>query len=131
MINETGMWVDHRKAVIVTLLDKKESIQIILSNIDNNARYSTEAPANLPKSKIDPSQEQKMEQDLGKYYSEIAYKIRDTDSILIFGPDKAKVELAARLKQEKLGGKIASVDTVDNMTDRQISEKVHAYFIKA
>jgi len=50
---------------------------------------------------------------------------------LIIGPGNAKVELAALLKSEKLGSKITAVDTVDKMTDRQISEKVQDFFIHA
>ncbi|EKD87705.1 MAG: hypothetical protein ACD_35C00266G0001 [uncultured bacterium] len=135
MKNETGMWVDHQKAVIVTLVDKKETVQIILSNMDNSSRYSIDAPKvsmnTLSKSDTTVAQDQALELSLNKFYSEIAYKIRETDSILIFGPGNAKVELAALLKSEKLGSKITAVDTVDKMTDRQISEKVQDFFIHA
>lgn len=135
MKNETGMWVDHQKAVIVTLVDKKETVQIILSNMDNSSRYSIDAPKvsmnTLSKSDTTVAQDQALELSLNKFYSEIAYKIRETDSILIFGPGNAKVELATLLKSEKLGSKIAAVDSVDKMTDRQISEKVQDFFIHA
>ncbi|HCS38450.1 MAG TPA: hypothetical protein DIW44_02555 [Anaerolineaceae bacterium] len=135
MKNETGMWVDHQKAVIVTLVDKKETVQIILSNMDNSSRYSIDAPKvsmnTLSKSDTTVAQDQALELSLNKFYSEIAYKIRETDSILLFGPGNAKVELAALLKSEKLGSKITAVDTVDKMTDRQISEKVQDFFIHA
>ncbi|MDO9122701.1 MAG: hypothetical protein Q7U31_12990 [Anaerolineaceae bacterium] len=131
MKTETGMWVDHQKAVVVTLVDKKETVQIILSNLDDSARYSENvlAAATPSKSPSVADKNQVHNLSLNRYYSEIAYKIRETDSILIFGPGEAKLEFAALLKSEKLGSKIASVDTADKMTDRQISEKVHAYFI--
>jgi len=48
---------------------------------------------------------------------------------MIFGPGEAKVELAARLKHDNLADKITGVETVDKMTDRQISAKVHEYYL--
>jgi hypothetical protein len=54
--------------------------------------------------------------------------IREADSILIFGPGEAKGEPMERLKRNKLGGRIAAIETVDKMTDRQIAAKVRAYF---
>ena len=130
MKTETGMWVDHQKAVVVTLVDKKESVQIILSNLDNSARYSADAPtaATLSKTSAAADKDQAFTLSLNKFYAEIAYKIRETDSLLIFGPGVAKAELAALLKSEKLGAKIAGVESVDNMTDRQISEKVLDFY---
>ena len=54
--------------------------------------------------------------------------IRDAESILILGPGEAKGELKKRLEKSKLGGRIAGVETVDKMTDRQIGAKVRQYF---
>ena len=56
--------------------------------------------------------------------------IRDADSIWIFGPGEAKVELEKRLKQEDLGGRIVGVETVDKMTDHQIAAKVRDHFLR-
>ena len=56
--------------------------------------------------------------------------IRDAESILIFGPGEAKGELKKRLEGDKLGGRIVSIETVDKMTDRQITAKVRQHFAK-
>jgi stalled ribosome rescue protein Dom34 len=133
--NEVGMWVDHRKAVIVTLEDQKETIQIILSDMEKHTRFSSGAHSDSPNdvngSTAEDVRDRQFDLHLNKFYSEIAYKIRDTDSIFIFGPGEAKVEFAAYMKKEKFGSKIAAIDTVDKMTDRQISAKVRDYFIHA
>ena len=34
MKTTTGLWIDHRKAVIVTVRDKGEDVQEILSHVD-------------------------------------------------------------------------------------------------
>jgi len=135
MKNEVGLWIDHRRAVIVTIEDKKETVQIILSNIEKHTRFSTGAHSDTPNdvngATAEDSRDRQFDLHLGKYYAEIAYNIRTADSIMVFGPGEAKVEFATHLKQEKLGNKIAQIDTVDKMTDRQISAKVHDYFIHA
>lgn len=135
MKKEVGMWVDHRRAVIVTIEDKKETVQIILSNIEKHTRFSSgshsDSHNDVNGSTADDIRDRQYDLHLGKYYSEIAYNIREAESIMIFGPGEAKIEFAALMKQEKLGSKIAQVDTVDKMTDRQISAKVHDFFIHA
>ena len=61
---------------------------------------------------------------LNKFYNEIIASIRDADSIQIFGPGEAKGELEKRLEHEGLKAHILAIETVDKMTDHQISAKV-------
>jgi hypothetical protein len=56
--------------------------------------------------------------------------IRDAVSILIFGPGEAKGELKKRLERHKLGGRIVGVETMDKMTNNQITVKVRQYFLE-
>jgi hypothetical protein len=56
-------------------------------------------------------------------------RLRDADSILIFGSGEAKQEFRKRLeKDKKLGDRIVDVLTTDKMTDPQIAAKVREYF---
>ena len=55
--------------------------------------------------------------------------IRDAESILIFGPVEAKGELKKHLEREGLGGRIVGIETVDKMTEPQITAKVRQYFL--
>ena len=50
---------------------------------------------------------------------------------LMFGPGEAKGELKKRLKRKTLGRRIAGVETVDKMTDRQIAAKVRQRFTES
>jgi hypothetical protein len=54
--------------------------------------------------------------------------IRDAESILIFGPGEAKVELKERLEGSNLGGRVVGIETAEKMTDRQIAAKVRQHF---
>ncbi len=135
MKSEVGLWVDHRKAVIVTLEDQKETVQIILSTMEKPTQVSnsihSDKPSNVNGSSAEDNRDRQHKLDLDRYYSELAFNIRGADSIMLFGPGEAKVEFAAYLKKEKRGGKINVLDNADEMTDRQISAKVHDYFIHA
>ena len=64
---------------------------------------------------------------LNAYYDEVIAAIRGADSIQIFGPGEAKGELEKRLEHEGLKAHIVTIETVDKMTDRQISAKVREH----
>ncbi len=72
--------------------------------------------------------DRKFGNDLNKFYDEIIANIRDADSIEIFGPGEAKGELEKRIEQEGLKAHILAIETMDKMTDRQISAKVREHF---
>jgi hypothetical protein len=61
---------------------------------------------------------------LNSFYDTVISAIRDGESIQIFGPGEAKNELKKRLESKEMGGHIVSIETVDKMTDHQITAKV-------
>jgi hypothetical protein len=127
-----GLWIDYRKAIIVAVTDKGEEITLIISKAEKQLRRAGDSPL---KGSYEPSQvpasdsrQQALTGHLNIYYDAVIAGIRDAESILIFGPGDAKGELKKRLKKNNLGGRIAGVETVDKMTDRQIAAKVRTYF---
>ena len=63
-----------------------------------------------------------------KFYDEIIASIRDADSIRILDPGEAEGELVKRIALEGLNAHILAIETVDKLTDRQISAKVRDRF---
>ena len=127
-----GLWIDHRKALIVTISAEGEKTMEIRSNVDKQpGRFegvrSTE-PYEAQLVKADDSRERDFMGHLDHYYAEVTTAIRDAESILIFGPGEAKGELKKRLDHAKLGKHISAVETTDKMTDRQIAAKARRYF---
>ena len=126
-----GLWIDHRNAVIVAVTDKGEEVNEILSHVEKQlSRFEGERskmpyPAQLVPA--DDSQQRDLTGHLDKYYEEVISQLRDAELILIFGPGEAKGELAKRIESSKLSGRIAGIETVDKMTDRQIAAKVRTY----
>jgi len=129
-----GVWIDHRKAVIVVVSDKGQQTREIESDVERqpgrSAGLRSTTPYESQKVPADDSRQREFTGHLRGYYEEVTAAIRDAESILIFGPGEAKGELKNLLEKDNLGGRIVAVETVDKMTDRQIAAKVRGYFLK-
>ena len=134
MKTTVGLWIDHRKASIVAVTDKGEEIGLIISKVEKQLRRSGDSPLKGPyEPKQVPAEHSRQRMFTGHlniYYDAVIACIRDAESILIFGPGEAKDELRRRLERNDLGSRIAGVEAVDKMTDRQIAAKVRQYFPK-
>jgi stalled ribosome rescue protein Dom34 len=123
-MSNVGLWIDHRKAVIVSLKDKVEKTKQILSHMEKHVRYSGGAQA----ASAEDQRDRRFAGHLRKYYDRVVSRIREADAILILGPGEAKVELGLLLESEALGGRIASIETVDRLTDRQLAARVRKHY---
>ena len=132
MKTKVGLWIDHKKAVIVALTDKGEEIGLVVSKVEKQLQRSGDSPLKGPYEAYnvpaDDSRQRVFTAHLNIYYEAVIASLGDAESILIFGPGEAKGELKKRLKKSKLGGRIVGVETADKMTDRQIAAKVRKYF---
>ena len=132
---KVGLWVDHKKAMIVALTDQGEETGLVISKVEKQRRRTGDSPL---KGAYEPQQvpaddrrQRKLTNHLNMYYDSVISSIREAESILIFGPGEAKGELQKRLKKAKLGERIVGMETVDKMTDLQLSAKVRQYFHKS
>jgi hypothetical protein len=132
MRTKVGLWIDHRKAIVVTVTDKGDETTLVISTVEKQLRRSGDSPL---KGRYegqhvvaDDSQQRSFTGHLNSYYDAVVASIASAESILIFGPGEAKGELKKRLQRKNLGGRIAVLETVDKMTDRQIAAKVRQHF---
>ena len=132
MKTKVGLWIDHRKAIVVAVTDKGEEIRLVISKAEKQLRRSGDSPL---KGSYEPlqvpasdSRQKTLTGHLNIYYDAVIASIRAAESILIFGPGEAKGELKSRLERDNLAGRIVGIETVDKMTDHQISAKVRKYF---
>ena len=123
MKRTVGLWIDHKKAVIVFVDGKEEEIKLISSNIETQQRQSG---VSTP----DDIRHRELTEHLNIYYDEVVSCIREAESILIFGPGEAKGELKKRLEKDNLGGHIVGIEPADQMTDPQIVAKVKEHFLQ-
>jgi hypothetical protein len=127
---QAGLWIDHKKAVIVTFTDKGPEIKHISGHLERDAQPSGGWPAHSGKDYgEDDRQDNRFMGHLDKYYDEVIAFIHDADSILIFGPGEAKGELKKRIESKGLPGHIVGVEAADEMTDPQIAAKTRKHFL--
>ncbi len=133
MKKQAGLWIDHRKAVIVIITEEGEDIQKIESGMGRHVHYrgasTTKSPYSTQYQQGDDQLDNKFTEQLNKFYDEVIAHIRAAEAVLIFGPGEAKGELEKRIEHEGLKAHILAIETVDKMTDRQISAKVREHFL--
>jgi len=123
---QIGLWIDHRKAIIVIVTEDGEEIKKIASNMEKHIRFTNGNGSEQGSS--EDVRDRQFGNHLNSYYDEVIAVIRGADSIQIFGPGEAKGELEKRLERAGLKARIFAIETVDKMTDRQIAAKVRERF---
>jgi hypothetical protein len=123
--NIAGLWIDHRKAVIVTIKGDTEETKQITSNMEKHVRFSESSSEG---GKGEDVRDRQFDNHLNSYYDEVVAYLREVESIQIFGPGEAKVELEARLEKAGLKNRVIGIETMDKMTDAQIAAKVRQRF---
>jgi hypothetical protein len=125
MNKRVGLWLDRKKAVIVSIADNIEARRIITSDMEHYILYSTVVPGDGSPENI---RDRRFWKHLGEYYDKIIAHIHDATEIQIFGPEAAKYELEKHLESEGLAGHIVSVENAGKLTDLQIAIKVRKRF---
>jgi stalled ribosome rescue protein Dom34 len=128
MKKKMGLWIDHKKAVIVTLTDKGEEIKQIQSNVERQPSRDANSRSQSMQIPAEDTRGRAFVGHLDIYYEKVTSYIRNAESVLIMGPGEAKGEFKKHLDHKKLGERIAGIETVDKMTNPQIAAKVRAYF---
>lgn len=132
MIQNAGVWIDHRRARIFGLTAEGEIKLMILSGVEKHLERGGDSPlkgsyeaAQVP---ADDRRQRALTGELNTYYDTVIAALRKYEQLLLFGPGEAKGELKGRLLKMNLGARIAAVQTEGQMTDRQIAAKVRGYF---
>ena len=135
MTKNIGLWIDHKKAIIVIQSEQGEDIQHIESGVGRHVSYRgathPKSPYSAQYQQGDDQLDNKFTEQLNKFYDKVIAHIRAAEAVLIFGPGEAKGELEKRIAHEKARVQIVGIETTDKLTDRQITTKVRNYFEKA
>ena len=130
-----GLWVDHEKAIIVSLIDGSHKVTHLESDIEGRFRLKGGSRSNTPYGIQSATSESKRDfrysKHLNIYFQHIIDLLKDAKHIFIFGPGEAKIELKKEIeKNNVLLGKISDIETTDKLTEPQIVAKVKKYFDK-
>jgi hypothetical protein len=133
MNHHAGLWIDHKKAVIVSATADPLTATTIESQVGPHSRYSNQSgyptPNGPQEGKGERSYEQRYGQHLDRYFDEVITKLGHLEALLIFGPGEAKTQFKTRLGHVKSMSECAIVvETTDKLTDPQIIAKVREHF---
>ena len=130
-MRKIGIWIDHRRALLITIENGEESRVEVESDVDGitgpegSRRTSTTYGPQV--TDVEHRVEARASHHLQKYYREIIKRIGTTDSLLIMGPASAKQELATMIKDDpSLRAWHVVLEPADRMTDDQIAAKVRS-----
>jgi len=129
--NNAGLWIDHREAVIVKLVDKGVETKRIQSSAEKQLRREGEPDHGPFESQLVPADDSRQREYTGQlahYYDAIISYLHDSGSILIFGPGETKGELKKRFEQHPLGQRLITLETTDKMSESQIVARVQRHF---
>lgn len=133
MKTNVGVWIDHRKAIIVTLTGhKRVETHLTISAVEKQLRRTGSSPLRgafddhqVP---ADGVRTRAFVNHLNSYYDAVLAGLGKADSILVVGPGEAKRELLKRMKRSRLDTRLADIRAADKMTSRQLELDVLKYF---
>jgi hypothetical protein len=132
MIESAGIWVDHRRAIVVVLSAAGEHTTLIRSRVEKHPERGSDLPLkgryeahSVP---ADDRRQRALTGELNVYYDAVLATVRGYQNVFIFGPGEAKDELHRRLVGTRVGASVAAVETADKMTDHEVIAKVREHF---
>jgi hypothetical protein len=132
MKNKVGLWIDHAKAVVVTMTSGGEETLSILSEVEKQPRREggeiTGEAFEALQVPADDSRQRRLSGQLNVFYDTVIASVNKADAVLILGPSQAKGELKKRMEKEGLGERVVALETTGYLTDKQISAKIREYF---
>jgi stalled ribosome rescue protein Dom34 len=118
MNHKIGIWIDHKKAVIVSA----SGVHITATTVESEVRHGPEGGS-------EKREEQRYDQHLDRYFDEVISQLGQPEALLILGPGEAKLQLKERLSRSKaLSACVVGIETTDKLTDPQIAAKVKDYY---
>jgi stalled ribosome rescue protein Dom34 len=128
-----GLWLDNKKAIIVTIENKEASTHIIESHIEKLVKSSGGTRSSASNGPQDVASEQqrdeKFKHHLHDYYKKIIEYIKNCEKVFIFGPGEPKKELRKEIEKiESLLGVFAGIEASDKLTEPQIVAKVKKFY---
>ena len=123
-MSDIGIWIDHERAVLVSLGQDSPTIRTLASAVEGHPRYAGGQEHGGEK-----RYEHRFGQQLDRYYDHVISELGTPRSLLILGPGEAKRELQARLAGvSALATCQVAVEAADVLTEPQIVAKVTAHF---
>ncbi|MCD4679216.1 MAG: hypothetical protein K8S00_02395 [Bacteroidales bacterium] len=133
MKKRTGIWLDHKKATIITLDRSGYKLNTIESDIITRERTDGETKKYGRFGDQSLSQEKhkkrRIKEQTSKYLKSLLSEIKDVDELVLFGPANMKKELENHiLNDSTLASKLKAVESADSITENQMVAWVKNFY---
>lgn len=124
MRTDVGVWVDHKKAVIVSIAAGEVTTTTLTSDIGAHPHFAGSQEGGGEK-----RYEQRHCEALDRYFDDVIAQLGRPDALILFGPGEAKLQLRERLGRSAVSPEISvALEPADKLTDPQIVAKVKEHF---
>jgi hypothetical protein len=130
----TGIWIDHKTAVLVSI----EGDQAVVQHVESGAESHLK-PAGGWKSGgtvvaqavfNEHTADERRSHQYHAFYLKVIALLGGSTDIAIFGPGEAKIEFAKAIeKVNELHKKVKAVEACERLTENQLIAKVKAFFL--
>lgn len=132
MARKIGLWIDHTKAVVVSLDKDQVSTETVESGVEKRIRVQggsrSVAPYGPQEATYEPRRDRKHDQHLREFYDRVVAGTSGADAVFIMGPGEAKTELRKRMGESFGAPDRVNTFAVDKLTEAQIVEKVKQHY---
>lgn len=135
MEKQVGIWIDSKKAIIVTLDgQKEEKITEIDSEIENSVYHNKEGDKGTFSGEHHSDNETKFDnrkkEQMNYFLKSVLFYIKGSDYLYLIGPGETKIKLEQKIHDDKSLEKInlKAVETTDSMTLNEIVAQVRDFY---
>ena len=128
-MKRVGIWIDRRKAIVVTIDEGQESRQVFENDEERHpgpeGSRRTGTAYGPQATSLEKQVEARVQLHVVNFYKEVIAAIGKPDSLLVIGPAQAKLEFAEQVeKAPSLRGVKIKVEAADRMEEAQVAERV-------
>ncbi|MFY0714540.1 hypothetical protein J1D01_12755 [Seonamhaeicola sp. NFXS20] len=128
-----GVWLDKRKAIVVTIYNGEVSLNTIQSNVEDfhvHGGSGTRLKGGPQDVVQDSKYLEREKHQLKKYFNDVISEIKEANAIVLFGPAETAKKLHKEITKyhKNLEVKIKDVVKADSMTKQQVNAWVKAFF---
>lgn len=133
MRTHVGVWIDHKKAVIVEA--GTDTVTVVESDVPAHTRFTGSGgypgSQSAQRGGSERRNEERNRNALDQYFDQVTTALGHPEALLIVGPGEAKRQLADRLGRATTRPQPAvTLETTDKLTDAQIVAMVTKHFSK-
>ena len=134
-IQQTGIWIDSSRAILVTLQDGKQQITEVGSVKENQIYHDHGGNKGAFMGRQHVNDEHKFEHrrkhQLHGFLEDVVNHAKDADELYVFGPAETKNELRKLIHENKMNSpmRLKAIESADKMSLNKIVAKVKKFYL--